>query len=155
MHQSTPVTVSPNTGDGLNVVLFQKAVRVEAMEIPEGTEIEATTGHTSEDGWEADYSVTERVPPKKPPKEKEEEDQWPGLAAFAGGAWPDRDADLRDAALRIDIESIKVHVVRRVQFQCDAHDVRRHRWERAIPSSEVRVRGDADSSTTATAAGQR
>jgi len=117
-------------GDGLNVVLFHKAARVEAMEIPEGTEIEARTGHWSEDGWEADYSVSERVPPKKPPKEKDDKDQWPVLAEFAGSAWRANDADLRDATLRIDPESVKVHVVRRVQFQYDAHDVRRHRWDK-------------------------
>lgn len=115
-------------GDGLNVVLFHKAAHVEAMEIPEGTEIEASTGHTSEDGWEVDYWVSERVPPKKPPKD--DENQWPDPAAFVSGAWHARDADLRDATLRIDLESTKVHVVRSVQFQCGAHDVRRHRWER-------------------------
>lgn len=116
-------------GGGLNVVLFHKAAHVGAMEIPEGTEIDASTGHTSEDGWEVDYSVSERVPPKKPPKDKGDEDQWPDLAAFAGGAWRTHDVDLPDATLSIDIESVKVHVVRSVQFQCDTHDVRRHRWE--------------------------
>jgi hypothetical protein len=30
-------------GNGLNVVLFHKAAHVEAMEIPEGTEIEASS----------------------------------------------------------------------------------------------------------------
>jgi len=110
-------------------VLFHKAARAEAMEIPEGTEIEASTGHTSEDGWEVDYSVIERVPRKQPPKETPKEDEWPDLAAFAGDAGLGHDADLRDAALRIDPESVKVHVVLRVQFQCDAHGVRRHRWD--------------------------
>lgn len=118
-------------GDGLNVVLFHQAAYVEPMEIPEGTEIEASTGHTSEDGWEVDYSVSERVPPKKSPKSIGDEDQWPDLAAFTGGAWRAHDADLRDATLRIDIESVKVHVVRSVQFQCDTHDVWRHRWEKS------------------------
>ena len=118
-------------GDGLNVVLFHKAARVAAEDIPEGTEIEAHTGHTSEDGWEVDYSVSERVPPKQPPKDKGEEDQWPYLAAIAGAAWQAHDADFRDATLRIDLESVKVHVVRSVQFQCDAHHVWRHRWEKS------------------------
>ena len=117
-------------GDGLNVVLFHKAARVEAMEIPEGTEIEASTGHTSEDGWEADYSVSERVPSKKPPKEKDDEDQWPDLSKFVTAASLAHDADPQSATLRIDLELVKVHVVRGVQFQCDAHDVRRHRWEK-------------------------
>lgn len=118
-------------GDELNVVLFHKAAHVEAMEIPEGTEVEARTGHTSEDGWEVDYSVSERVPPKKPPKEKDDKAQCADLAAFVSDAWHAHDADLRDVTLRIDLESVKVHVVRSVQFQCDAHDVRRHRWEKS------------------------
>lgn len=119
------------TGDGLNVVLFHKAARVEEMEIPEGTEIEAHTGHTSEDGWEVDYSVSEQVPPKKLPKEKDEEDLWPVLSEFAGDVWLAHDGDFRDATLRVDLESVKVYFVRRVQFQCDAHDVRRHRWNKS------------------------
>jgi hypothetical protein len=114
-------------GGGLNVVLFQKAACVQAMEIPQGTEIEAHTGYTSEDGGEVDYSVSERVPPKPPPR-KHGDGNWP-LAAFSRDARDADDADLRVITLSIDLESVKVHVVRGVQFQCDAHDVRRHRWE--------------------------
>lgn len=114
------------SGDGLNIVLFHKAARVAAMQIPEGTEIEARTGHTSEDGWEVSYLVSEGVLPE----DKVEEDQWPDLDAFAGAAWRSHDLDLRDTALRINLESVKVCIVRSVQFQCDAHEVRRHRWEK-------------------------
>jgi hypothetical protein len=118
-------------GDGLNVVLLHKAARVEAMDIPEGTEIEARTGYTSEDGWEVDYSVSEQVSPKKRPRDEDEEDKWPILAPFVtDGRHPD-DVDSRDVTLRIDLESVKVHVVRSVHFQCEAHDVRRHRWEKS------------------------
>src|ERR1700750_901995 len=46
----------------LNVVLFHKAARVEAMNVPEGTEISASTGRWAEDGWVDDYEVVERVP---------------------------------------------------------------------------------------------
>ncbi|MEX0960255.1 MAG: RES family NAD+ phosphorylase [Burkholderiales bacterium] len=118
-------------GDGLNVVLFHKASRVEAMEIPEGTEIEASTGYTDEEGWEVDYSATEQVPLKTTPKGKNKEHQQPDLAEFAGGAWSTHDADPRKTTLRIDLNMVKVHVVRKVQFQCDEHDVRRHRWEKS------------------------
>jgi len=117
-------------GDGLNVVLFHKAARVEALEIPEGTEIEARTGQWGEDGWEVDYSVSEQVPPKKPPEEKARKDQWSGLAELAGGPSHAPDADIRDTTLRIDLKSVRVHVVRRVQFQYDSHDVRRYRWDK-------------------------
>lgn len=119
---------SVQAGNGLNVVLFHKAARVEAMKIPEGTEIEAQTGSTSDEGWEVDYSVSEMILPEEPPKKKDEEGHLFDPFEFADGAWRTHDADLRDATLRIDLESVKVHVVRSVQFQCDAHDVRRHRW---------------------------
>lgn len=118
-------------GDALNIVLFHKAAHVDAMDIPEGTEIEASTGLMTEDGWEVDYSVSERIPSKKPSKEVNDEDQWPDLAAFAGNAWHTHDTDIRDATLRIDLESVKVHIVRWVQFRCDAHGVRRHQWEKS------------------------
>ena len=114
-------------GDGLNVVLFHKAARVEAMELPAGTEIEAQPGHTSEDGWEVDYSVSERVPPETPAKEKGEGAHFFDPVEFTKGAYSDREADYRDATLRIDLETVKVHVIRKVQFQTDDFDVRRHR----------------------------
>ena len=41
------------------------------------------------------------------------------------------DADGRDITLRIDIESVSVHVVRSVQFHYDSYEVRRHRWEKS------------------------
>lgn len=105
----------------LNVVLFHKAARVEAMEVPEGTKIEAHTDYMGEDG----YWVSEEVPPK----EMAEDDRRPYFAVLRG-AWGAYDADLRDAALRINLESVKVHVVRSVRFQCDTHSVRRHRWNK-------------------------
>ncbi len=116
-------------GVGLNVVLFHKAALVEAMEIPAGMEIDASTGSTSEDGWEVDYSVYEQLPPNESTKEKDEEGQC-GLITFLDDAWCADDADSRDPALRIDLESIKVHVVRSVKFECNAYNVRRHRLEK-------------------------
>ncbi|SOD22758.1 RES domain-containing protein [Nitrosomonas ureae] len=115
-------------GDGLNVVLFHKGARVEAMEIPAGTEINAQTGSMNEDGWEVDYWVSEQVLPKE--KKKDEQDEGFAETAFVGGEWRAHDADIRDTTLRIDIESVKVHIVRSVQFQCETHDVSRYRREK-------------------------
>jgi RES domain len=50
-------------GDALNVAFFHKAARVEAMNVPEGTEISASTGRWTEEGWVEDYEVLEKVPP--------------------------------------------------------------------------------------------
>jgi hypothetical protein len=90
-----------------------------------------------EEGWETEYVVIERVPPAPAPEEKEDEhDGWPNFAALAGGPWTQPDPDYREPALRIDIESINVHVVRRVEFKTTEYHVRRYRWEKREISSD-------------------
>ena len=120
-------------GDVLNVVLFHKAARVEAMDIPKGTDIRATTGQWGEDGWEQDYTVTEEVPPapEQPNKNKPEKPGWPNFAALAQ-AMPlePLDLDWRTVSLRIVADGIQVHRVKRVEFETDEFKVRRHRWEK-------------------------
>src|SRR5262249_10146654 len=116
-------------GDDLNVVLFHKAARVEAMSIPEGTEISASTGRWTDDGWVEDYEVLEKVPPLHSEVEKtEQETRRPDSAAIAE-AMPlePRDVDRRDASLRIMLESMEVHRVKRVEFATDEFTVKRRR----------------------------
>jgi RES domain len=119
-------------GDVVNVVLFHKAARVEAMNVPEGTEISASTGRWAEDGWVEEYEVLEKVPPlHKEVDKKEQEPGWLDFAAIAEAMPLDpRDADWRDASLRIVSESIKVHRVKRVEFATDEFTVKRHRREK-------------------------
>lgn len=120
--------------EALNIVLFHQAARVEAIDVPKGTEIEARTGQMNEDGWEREYVVIEQVPPSPPPEEKaNDNDGWPNFAALAGLPWEPTDSDYREVTLLIDTESIKVHEVRRVEFETAAHGVRRHRWEKRKP----------------------
>ncbi len=122
-----------------NVVLFHKAARVEALDIPEGTEIDANTGHFGEDGWEYDYAVSETVPPV--PDESEEEDgkatSWPpnlaDLVMMADRTWEDLDTDWREPSLRVVPDSVRVHRVLRVVFKTEEFAVRRHRRERREP----------------------
>jgi hypothetical protein len=117
-------------GDVFNVVLFHKAARVEAMNVPVGTEISASTGRWREDGWVEDYEVFEKVLPLHNEK-NEQEPEWPDLAAIAEAMPLDpRDADWRDASLRIMSESIEVHRVKRVEFATDEFTVKRHRREK-------------------------
>ena len=61
------------------------------------------------------------------PENQEEESQY--LASFISDLTHDHDADLRDVTLRIDTETVSVHVVRGVKYNYDSHKVRRHRWE--------------------------
>ena len=126
-------------GHVLNVVFFHKAARVEAMDIPEGAEIDANTGHFGEDGWEDDYAVFETVPPV--PAESEEGDReapsWPpsfaDLATRAHLIWEDLDTDWRNPGLRVVPDSVRVHRVLRVTFETEESPVRRYRQEKREP----------------------
>jgi hypothetical protein len=119
-------------GDVLNIVLFHKAARVEAINVPEGTEITASTGRWAEDGWQEDYEVLEKVPPLHTEVDKSEREKRCSDFAAIGQGMPiePRDADLRDASLRIVSESIEVHRVKRVEFATDEFAVKRHRREK-------------------------
>jgi hypothetical protein len=122
-------------GDVLNVVLFHKAARVEAMALPKGTEIKARTGHMEEDGWEQEYEVIEEVPPapEEPAEEAKPKPGWPDFAALAAMPWEPHDPDWRDASLRVVLDSVTVHQVRRVEFMTDEFSVSRRCWEKPEP----------------------
>jgi hypothetical protein len=119
-------------GAVLNIVLFHKAARVEAINVPEGTEISASTGRWTEGGREQDYEVLEEVPPLHRQVEKNEQGPaWLDLATIAEAVPLDpRDADWRDASLRIVSESIEVHRVKHVEFATDQFTVKRRRREK-------------------------
>jgi hypothetical protein len=116
-------------GDALNVVLFHSAARVDEIEIPPGAKIEASTGQWDDEGWYVDYSVTEEVPKKSLEREKDAARDWMTDYTFA----PEADFDARQATLRISLDSIRVHVVNRVKFESEEHEVSRHRWEKRDP----------------------
>jgi RES domain/HEPN/RES N-terminal domain 1 len=120
------------TGEALNVVLFHKAARVQTLDIPAGTEISASAGMWTEDGWEVDYWVSERVP-KKRRKRRRKPEKAPFAfdpEAFVSGSSTPEDADARDPTLQIEVESVKVHFVRGVQFNWAEYEVHRHRSEK-------------------------
>ncbi len=123
-------------GDVLNVVLFHKAARVKEMDIPKGTKIEASTGNMYEDGWEIDYDVFESVPYERSANEKDEVDQENFISSaidFAHAMDDTHDNDFRHETLRIDLESVKVHIVKGVHYQYESHDVRRDRQYKGDP----------------------
>ena len=51
-------------GPAFNIVLFNKAARVEEFDLLKATIVKASLGQMSGDGLEPDYSVSEEVPPK-------------------------------------------------------------------------------------------
>ena len=118
-------------GGALNVVLFHKAARVEELGLPKGTDVSASLGEMYEEGWEVEYTVIERVPPEKAePPSKKESRIFENFTDDPEGNWHPPNFDGREVTLRIDLESVKVHIVRAVEFSTEEHSVRRHRWEK-------------------------
>lgn len=115
-------------GGGLNVVLFHKAASVERIILPAGTTTSFSSGHDSDDGWETEYTVYEEVPsaPDKALFRAEDTISCPD----PHGDWADRSYN---PALRIDLESIYVHVIEAVTFKSSLDKVLRHRWEKRDP----------------------
>lgn len=124
---------SAQSMDGRNVVLFHKAARVEEMEFPEGTEIEAHSGSGTDDGWEIDYSVGERVP-SQPASAIARPDVEFGFLPPTDNP-PRWDADFRDITLRIEPMFVDVHHVDWVQIRCTPYTVNRYRTEKMARAS--------------------
>lgn len=122
-------------GKALNVVLFHKAARVEELDLPAGTEVDASLATMGEDGREDDYSVIEVIPPEKGESKKQQPHglEPSDLDSFELDGiedWDDLNCGIRVKTLKINLESLKVHVVKAVEFATDEHSVRRHRWEK-------------------------
>lgn len=111
-----------------NVVLFQKASRVEAMEIPIGTEIDASLCSNTDEGPEPDYVVTERVAPAKERKFCNVAFPGdPGLPLMLNDGHTDKVRDRREVTLKVVTDSVRVHIVTGVQFRTEEHVVSRYR----------------------------
>ena len=117
------------SGEALNCVLFHKAARVEEIELPKGTEISARLGTFYEEGWEDEFSVTEEVSPQK----EEQENKQPlsfGSMSFFDDPVDQGDFIAHPSTLKVDLESVHVHIVDAVQFTTKKHGVSRFRWEK-------------------------
>jgi RES domain/HEPN/RES N-terminal domain 1 len=110
-----------------NVALFHPSSRVEAIEIPPGTELSARTYTDYEDGPEPDYSVSEIVPEEKPTPEP----TFPAPNVFPELVDEVRDFDPRTLTLQLDLDSLEVREIEAVSFKTSKHPVRRHRFKRS------------------------
>jgi hypothetical protein len=121
---------SVQVADGrLNIALFQKAARVEKIAIPEGTEVEANLGYWDEDYWEHDFSVIEKTIGDEERNQKKEAEIGSFLIEHHLSGY-----DSRPVTLRMDVNSLEVHIIRAVNFSSNVHTVRRHRWQkREVP----------------------
>jgi hypothetical protein len=118
-------SVQANDG-ALNVVLFHKAARVEEIELPTGTQVNVWLGYGTEDGWEEDYTVSEKVPPQEESAETESHFDW---SHFPGDfdISEEQQTNFYRPTLRIDQGSISVHAVEAVKFETRGNNVRRYR----------------------------
>lgn len=112
---------SAQVKEGRNIVLFYKASKVACSPFPTGSEIHVSPGYTTEDGFEYDYTVQANLPHASlmgPAPSIEGAANFQSLeAAFL------HYQDPRTVTLRLDPESIMVHHVNSVQFECLSHKV--------------------------------
>lgn len=113
---------------GRNVVLFRKSARVAALDLPNGTEIQARSYSHTEDGPEIDYWVSEMIPPQGPPAPKEEP-HFPFDPLHFDQA-DSGESDGREKSLSVDAVSVQVHWIDWVSFRSTRHGVARHRFEK-------------------------
>jgi len=113
---------------GLNVVLFQKAARVEAMQVPDGMQIKADTGYWTEEGFEPNYVVFERLPPQLQSSTANTKNDEFELSLFPNRL-DDIEGDTRDCTLRIDLGAVQIHQIDWVEYDFTSHQVNRHRYE--------------------------
>ena len=129
------------SGRSLNFVLFHKASRVKALEFPKGTDLSASLGHNTEDGWEVDYTVIEEVPPGA--SEKSEKGKSASTSKLLVDLMnPDYGyaADSRDPTLEIDLDSVGVHIVESVDFKSTGFQLQGIGGKKVIESSDCRIR---------------
>ena len=120
--------------EGLNLVLFHKAARVEWHDLPKGTKVSVSLGHQTEDGWETDYTVFEETPAEKPsnvvPAKESPGLWWTVFEPIPFGDHPkNEEASLYAPTLRIDRGNIEVRQVVLVEFKTDDNCVRYYRRE--------------------------
>ncbi|HED8873772.1 RES family NAD+ phosphorylase [Pseudomonas aeruginosa] len=112
---------------GKNVVLFHKAALVRDRELPAGTKIEVKTFQFTEEGREPDFTVWETIPQSEPEIDLQHQ--------FSSEMMIDLDLDLdldlqtRQPTLKLDIDSLRVHAIKRVQFRTESLPVHRYRIE--------------------------
>lgn len=112
-------------GSALNVVLFHKAARVEAIALPAGTEVRAWPSSTDDDSGEPEYTVYVETPDTKPTATRPDPHEWEPLGltdpSDVGHAF-----DARPVTLCVDTKSVVVHHVSRVKVMTSHFKVNRH-----------------------------
>lgn len=114
-------------GPERNVALFHRSSRVERLVTPKGMTSDVWFSHSTDDGYEIDYTVYESVDAQRDTAAEEDHDPNPFDFPVIGGR---ADPDTRTPTLRINVDSLQVLHINGVQVQCDAHPVHRSRHVR-------------------------
>lgn len=117
---------------GKNLALFHHVSQVEPYELPEGTEVDVFMGWATEDDYDDSITILEAVPENLRESKKDKKDVSPlGFLTSKGeGYWDSgsEDYELPKAPyLRLDIESVRVCRVRRVNYEITDRSVSRDR----------------------------
>ena len=125
-------------GTAFNIVLFHKAAQVQNLELPEGIRISVTLFERTYDGSDFSYSVAEVLPFKdETPSEEEPHGLIPLVYPPAGDELYSQTGGLRKDTLRIDLESVNVHIVKSVEIETMNFTVTRDRRNEPDPSCTV------------------
>lgn len=127
---------SVQTG-GTNVVLFQRASRVEEIVLPEGTTRYVDRGSFNGEEFEPELTVVEEVPPKKRVK-KEKVIVRPDM--FRDLVVPPR-RDFRPVTLKVELGAVMVRAVKSVSFETTDEKVARRRVNKLAPKKRKRGEG--------------
>lgn len=117
-----------------NVVLLHDASRVEAIDLPEGAEVEAGIYQRSEDPADIEYHVSEYLPDEPPPTT--EPLHFPDNVSWVMSPLVfDPTADIREPTLAVDRQSLAVHGIERIEICAKRHEVGHFRGPRYKPPS--------------------
>ena len=113
--------------NALNVVLFHKAARVEAMNVPDGIEIRAEI-FRRQDHSDPEYNVFEKAGSEALTDKSNSHAIHDSVLDYPAELFEElpQKHDFRVATLRIQSGSIAVHAVEGVRFDTRKHAVRRH-----------------------------
>ena len=98
---------------GSNIVLFQKASKVEQRTLPAGTKVSVTLWEYGEDGPYPWFTVSEETP-----------------LGRVTEPTPKVDNDLRLPSLAIADQDIRIHLIEEVQYKSDPHDLYIRRYKK-------------------------
>jgi len=114
-----------------NVVLFHKSSRVEELDIPSETEFSVDCYRYTEEGQEISYWVTETVNRTEDSETRiSPSGSNTNLLFVPSKSSEPENYDPREVMLKIDLQSLRVHHVHRVDFATENYQVSRHRTQK-------------------------